>query len=90
MTVLQDFAMKNSLNAVFTYLLLLLSFCIFTVTGPNTNPRLLVISPQFQPAAGPPLVDIDHVYYRSFLPYIHMFFGYLNHVDNHLAICTHP
>lgn len=75
MTVLQDFAMKNSLNAVFTRLLLL-SFCIFTATGPNTNPRLLVIPPQFQPAAGPPLVDVDHVSYRSFLPYIHLFFGY--------------
>lgn len=75
MTVLQDSAMKNSLNAAFTCLLLL-SFCIFTVTGPNTNSRLLVIPPQFQPAAGPPLVDVDHVYYRSFLPYIHMFFGY--------------
>lgn len=68
MTMLQDFAMKNSLNAVFTCLLLLL---FFVFSQPNVNPRLLVIPPQF-----PPLVDVNHVYYRSFLPYVHLFFDY--------------
>lgn len=66
MTVLQDFA-------VFTCLLL---FCIFTATGPNANPRLLIIPPLFQSAGGPSIADVNRNYYRSFLPYIHLFFGY--------------